>query len=897
MPTKSRFGALLVLLAAQVALVFLVWIRGEQLLPTLLLQAATLAAAAWLLRGPGAAVPAPEPALPEAPASGFGSLLGAALLVWLAVRAGDQARAETWQSLGLTLAAMVLVLRVGKEGRLPAFGARAGGWVLLGLFGLAAAFRLYRIGELPVGVCGVDEAGLWIHARQYMNGLRATYSVFDLNQGADGMVPYYMQALGLKAFGDSMRGWRLEAAVTGILTTGLVWRAGKDLGGRWVAAAAAFLWAVSVWPVTISRAHYFMVETSFVALLCMVLLFAALRRGGGWRWVAAGYLWALCFNVYPAARIMLGVVPWLLAMAWLFARPRRRELGDGLPPLVFGFAVGIAPLLLWLGTCPWGMKAYFVAFDVGHQGGNLGGGGLFDRIDMALGRVVTEFPRNFGLLTKYGAVNPHLVPTQYPVLHPALLSLALLGAAAAVARFRDPLHAIVLYWWATGMVPAMASAPSTVPHDRRMIMVLIPSILLGALGATALLRKLNEVAQRARILGPLLLLAVLAGAGWYANASWNDYFLRNQRDKVLLENGRATFTTFLKALGDERHKGPAIAISTWRMGSDDWNGALQDPYNDWLWGAMVPDTETYFLQRGAPHFAQGGLSLALSWAQQRVDADKAAQVQPRDLLILLTPFYYYLEPEFLRLGATLVRTATPPLTERGPLLTVGMAFNPTETGRIYRLPASKFPLDLSKLSGPFTVKLSELKPPAGLDRAAVGQTKQGTPPYLEQMRNYESAPARWKDLRSTTYRLSDPWFWTTEGNLPETMMPPLRLQMRLNLRLDKAGAYAFGASSSQWASLKVDGKTVFQRDPMDPGQRQPVPADLAASAVIAGDMPERRGMLGAPVTLEAGVHSLEIEQVALSQGPNFSQLLRPLWLAPGMKEAQTLPLEILQDAP
>ena len=89
------------------------------------------------------------------------------------------------------------------------------------------------------------------------------------------------------------------------------------------------------------------------------------------------------------------------------------------------------------------MKAYFVAFNnVGHQGGNLGTGSLLGRIDLAFSRVLTEFPHNFNLLTTRGPVNPHFFPYQYPVLHPALLGMALLGVGVALSRFREPLHAV-----------------------------------------------------------------------------------------------------------------------------------------------------------------------------------------------------------------------------------------------------------------------------------------------------------------------------------------------------------------------------------------------------------------------------------------------------------------------
>jgi len=64
---------------------------------------------------------------------------------------------------------------------------------------------------------------------------------------------------------------------------------------------------------------------------------------------------------------------------------------------------------------------------------------------------------------------------------------------------------------------------------------------------------------------------------------------------------------------------------------------------------------------------------------------------------------------------------------------------------------------------------------------------------------------------------------------------------------------------------------------------------------VPTDVRERQGYLGQPLRLKAGQYDLEIEQAMFSTNPSFGQVLRPIWKGPGMKQPDTLPLEILQD--
>ena len=863
------------LIAVAFALVQLIWIQHLQLSATLALLLAFVGAGAWLFKGSEAPLPLVAADRPSMhPLLG---LFGGVALVYAAHVGYQRALLDAWWPLAGAIAAAAVLVRLTRPADLPELGGKAWALILLGLFAVGAVYRFYLIGEIPVGFCGVDEAGIWNRVWLYFNGARSTYDAANLTQGADGMVPIYMQMVGLKAFGGSITGWRMEGALVGTLLIGLTFKVGKDIGGRWVGGVAGFLWAVSLWPMSVSRAHYFISETAFIVMACMAFLTAAFRRGGAWRFVLAGFFWGLSFNTYPAARVMGALVPWFFFLAWYLVPERRKATLAGAWPLLFGFAIAIAPLLLWMRSDPYALRAYFVAFgNVGHQGGNLGGGDLFSRIDLALSRLMVEFPNNFHLLTTRGPVTAYYFPTQYPVLHPALLATAILGVGVCLARFREPMHAFLLYWWMAGMIPAMASANGTVPHDRRSMMLLMPTLLLGALGTVAVLRQFWTFAGGNNALRVLVAVGALGALGYYGQDSWHDYFERNQKDPGLMTAGRANHALLLRALHTELEAHPSLLITSWRAPND-------DPYTGGEWGATEPGVTADWFQKYAEHFAKGGLRFSLEAAAAKIAGDKAAKQPARDIVVLLMPFYYYLEPSLQGLGGKLVQTVPLARTNNGLLIGWEASGHPSEFARIYRIPGETFDLAKVSLPGPFQVELSQLAPKAlGKDLRTLDQRSED---YRRVTKAYLAGSI--KTLRSAHYQLSDPWFWQTDGNLPEGISAPLRLRMKLSLRIDTPGTYAFGASANVLTRLKVDGKLVFDRDAADPKAHLHTDAD---------GLRELRGLVGEPLQLGAGQHTLEIEQAMFSISPDFRLVLRPLWKAPG-RGVETLPIEVLGDLP
>ena len=326
-----------------------------------------------------------------------------------------------------------------------------------------------------------------------------------------------------------------------------------------------------------------------------------------------------------------------------------------------------------------------------------------------------------------------------------------------------------------------------------------------------------------------------------------------------------------------------MLISTQGLNFDSWNAPSYEAVNN-VYPALCPFPVQY-AQHLQDYFAGEGLFSSLKWAMNQ-PADPATGKKP-DILVALTPFHFYLEPLLQRLGGKTVREVALLQTNQGPLLQgVGMA--PPIDGlslKLVRLPSDLPALAGLRESSLFNFTAEALIPPGAKDGTALAQEHTLGPVVKNAMLDYQAHPSRWRAQKPVPFRLPDPFFWMTPGNLPGSIVPPLRMRVSFNVIIKTAGLYAFGASATPYTTLKLDGKPVFTF----------VPAyDLAQASDLWNK--ERGGMLGQPVALKPGLHRLDAEQVWMSAVDNYNHVFRLLWKAPG-GEQETLPLEALQPVP
>ena len=83
--------------------------------------------------------------------------------------------------------------------------------------------------------------------------LRGQHALFvPANNGREPLY-IYLVALSIALFGPTTLALRLPAAVVGTLTTLPAWLLGRAWFGRTVGLLAAFLWAMTLWPVHLGR--------------------------------------------------------------------------------------------------------------------------------------------------------------------------------------------------------------------------------------------------------------------------------------------------------------------------------------------------------------------------------------------------------------------------------------------------------------------------------------------------------------------------------------------------------------------------------------------------------------------------------------------------------------------
>ncbi|MFT7587349.1 MAG: 4-amino-4-deoxy-L-arabinose transferase-like glycosyltransferase [Cellvibrionaceae bacterium] len=224
------------------------------------------------------------------------------------------------------------------------------GWVFLLLACIcitAAGLRFWQLGDLPPGLYR-DEAFNGVDALGILSGEHALF--FEANNGREpGYI--YLSSIAVALLGNTPLAIRLMAAVVGTLTTLVVYALAKSWYGQLVGLFAAWLWAVTLLPIHLSRIGLRIILAIPVVALALWLGTLAYRhidpKKGRWLWLAAGACTGLGFYTYLTARLFPMVLILIVGYLLLAKRPVPwRGLGWAL----VGWLVIMLPLFnLWLG--------------------------------------------------------------------------------------------------------------------------------------------------------------------------------------------------------------------------------------------------------------------------------------------------------------------------------------------------------------------------------------------------------------------------------------------------------------------------------------------------------------------------------------------------------------------
>ena len=349
---------------------------------------------------------------------------------------------------------------------------------------IAAALRFYKLGAWPPGLYR-DEAYNGLDALGVLRGQHALF--FPANNGREPLF-IYLVALSIALFGPTPLALRLPAAVAGTLATLPAWLLGRAWFGRRAGLLAAFLWAITLWPVHLGRIGL------RVGLLAPALATAfwlgtrAYRERRAALWLVAGLVYGLSFYTYLAARFTPLLL--LLFAVYLVATGRRARLWDEGRALWFvaGAAVVVAPLGVVLLRDPallFGRAGQVSLLSPAVSGGHPLGA-LLGNVGRALGLYIWRgdaILRHNALLS-YDAVLKSDHPAGRAVFDLLMVGPFLVGLGWCIWRWRRPAAAFLLLWQLVMLGPTLLAEDA--PHFLRAAGILPGAVFFPAIGLAQL---------------------------------------------------------------------------------------------------------------------------------------------------------------------------------------------------------------------------------------------------------------------------------------------------------------------------------------------------------------------------------------------------------------------------
>lgn len=341
-------------------------------------------------------------------------------------------------------------------------------WLVVALLVLAFALR----------AVGLDTQSLW---RDEVDAIRlAGRSLSEIlsmfpQQGQNGPLYYLVLRPWLQVAGTSEFSLRYFSTLCGLLGVALTYRLGRRLlPGWWVAAVAALLAAVSAYLVWYAQEGKMYSLVVLLALASTESYVAALRRGGGVRWLVYLLLTSAAFYVHLVAALLVPahVLVFLLAPA-----PVRRARWRGWLAALAGLTLPYVPLLAWQ------VPLLRLEGETGYSPVSPGG-------------ILQSLFTNYSL-----GVFPPPSPWWLVPFAAALLAPALWRARRSAIRFSLRLLAT----WLSVPVALFILVNLLRPmYTARYLIWVLPALLL------LLAAGIGAVAGRSRLLAALLLLAILA---------------------------------------------------------------------------------------------------------------------------------------------------------------------------------------------------------------------------------------------------------------------------------------------------------------------------------------------------------------------------------------------------
>ncbi len=364
---------------------------------------------------------------------------------------------------------------------------------------VALFLRLYDLGERPPGLYR-DEAFNGLDALKVLGGDHALF--FPANNGREPLY-IYLSAAVIALFGQTAVSVRLAAALVGSLTTVPVYLLAKSWFGWRVGVIAAWLWAITLWPVHLSRIGLRVILLAPLLAMTFWLGTLAYRRQKKWLWLAAGIVYGLSFYSYLAVRFTPILL--ILLAGYLLLAGRGSRLWPGAAWFGGGLLVTLLPLLTVFISSPDLVLGRTGQVSIFHP--NVNGGDFWGTLLRQIGAATGMFFGQGDNILRHN-------PAGRSVFDWLMLVPFLIGLVWCLRHWRRPASMTVMLWTAVMLGPTILAEDA--PHFLRAAGILPVILFIPALG-------LERILTWRRLPKPgavLLVTALILGSLWL---TWRDY--------------------------------------------------------------------------------------------------------------------------------------------------------------------------------------------------------------------------------------------------------------------------------------------------------------------------------------------------------------------------------------
>ena len=379
---------------------------------------------------------------------------------------------------------------------------------------MAAGLRFWQLGQIPPGLYR-DEAFNGLDAADILDGQRGGENPFYFSAN-NGREPAYiwLTAATISILGQTPLAVRLGAAIVGTLTTFFVYELAKTWFDQRTGLLAAGVWAITVWPIHLSRIGLRPILLPLMFTLTLWLGTLAYRRSlsgrpATWLWLLAGAVYGASFYTYLAVRFT--PIFFILFLIYLGLTQRRAGLWPGIGFFALGTAVILTPLAVLAWQQPdmiLGRPGQVSVFNTAINGGD------------PLGTLWRNGWKALGLFFVKGDTIVRHNPPGRAVFDLFMILPFLIGLVWCVRNWRRA-PAMTLLLWTMVMLGPTILAEDT-PHFLRAVGILPAAVLFPALG----LSQIWTWSKLPGLSGPVLAIALLVAS---LALTVKDYFIDYSR--------------------------------------------------------------------------------------------------------------------------------------------------------------------------------------------------------------------------------------------------------------------------------------------------------------------------------------------------------------------------------